>query len=212
MYYERTLFISFLDTYWMDRLAFAVRPQQTHVYFDILLRPFDNDVWFYLLATFLLFFIFDYVMIRFFPPESPFSTDRQIYSSANLYWIDFCLLCRQPYPWLSRLKLSTKICTIIFAFSIFILSNYYGGGLCSLLTIPASVSIDNVNKLADACRSNRIIPLSLDVNYFKKMEVYLFESNFYSLLMNDSRGRIYIHYEKYLKLFNLQRTVKMRFK
>nr|XP_027199936.1 glutamate receptor-like [Dermatophagoides pteronyssinus] len=176
MNHERILVIPFLDTYWMDRLAFAIRKQQPHLDFDILLRPFELDVWLCLLATFLLFFIFDNLMNRLFPPKSSLPTGHQIDSLDNLCWIDFCLLCRQPYPWLARLRLSTKICTIIFIFSISVLSNNYGGGLCSLLAVPASVSIDNIDKLADACRSHRIIPLSLDAGYFQKMK----DTNIYS--------------------------------
>ncbi|OTF73837.1 hypothetical protein BLA29_007415 [Euroglyphus maynei] len=177
MNFERILFIPFLNTYWLDRLAFAIRPQQTHVDFDILLRPFHRDVWLCLLATFLLFFIFDYLMNCLFSSESSSSNGYQIYSSNNLCWIDFCLLCRQPYPLLTRLRLSTKICTIIFIFSISALSNNYGGGLCSLLAVPTSLAIDNLNKLADACRANRIIPMSLDPGYFRKLK----DTNIYSL-------------------------------
>nr|XP_027199916.1 probable glutamate receptor [Dermatophagoides pteronyssinus] len=168
--YERMLFIPFLETYWMDRLAFVIRPQQPYLAFDILLRPFELDVWLCLLATFLLFFIFDQLKNRLFSPKSSVSIGQQIDSLDNLCWINFCLLYRQPYPWLTRLRLSAKICAISFIFSISVLSNNYGGGLCSLLALPASSSIDNLDKLADACRSNHIIPLALNGGFFQKMK------------------------------------------
>ena len=160
-------------------MAFVIRPQQPYLAFDILLRPFELDVWLCLLATFLLFFIFDQLKNRLFSPKSSVSIGQQIDSLDNLCWINFCLLYRQPYPWLTRLRLSAKICAISFIFSISVLSNNYGGGLCSLLALPASSSIDNLDKLADACRSNHIIPLALDGGFFQKMKVFNFKLNFF---------------------------------
>uniref|UniRef100_A0A6P6XLS1 Glutamate receptor ionotropic, kainate 4-like n=1 Tax=Dermatophagoides pteronyssinus TaxID=6956 RepID=A0A6P6XLS1_DERPT len=180
--YDRSLAINFLYPHWVDHLSFATPPPiENYIDYLILLRPFEWTVWFCLSMIMVIFFLYDNLFKQFYHQQ------QQQHQHDSLLWINLTYLLRQPYSLLKNLSISMKIIVILWIFATMIISNLYGGFLYSILTIPISLTIDTIDKLAIASKQNHIIVLG-----FQSTEVYtslyvgiFFLLKCYSLIMNN---------------------------
>lgn len=138
-------------------MSYGTSIPDNDIEFDILMKPFDSLVWLCLMITFALFILLNYL-------KDTIKCDELINNSANyhngnLAWIGLCILLKQRYPLLGSMKISTKICIVIWLLAAIILIDVYGSYLCSFLAIPNDQALDNLEKLVAACENDEIIAL-----------------------------------------------------
>ncbi|KPM02495.1 Glutamate receptor delta-1 subunit precursor (GluR delta-1)-like protein [Sarcoptes scabiei] len=167
--YERHLVVDHLYPHWIDELSYATSLPAKQISFDLLLKPFTWEIWLCIFASFLFLFLFN--TIRFALSCWDSSNLKQndqsqrknekcsMQNNSNIIWISFCLLLQQPSHWLRSLDLTLKIFIVFWMISVFLLAQIYGGRLYSILTIPSQYTIDSILKLADACRSKKMVSL-----------------------------------------------------
>ncbi|OTF69172.1 Ligand-gated ion channel-like protein [Euroglyphus maynei] len=176
---ERMTAADFLFPHEIDQNTFALSASSNegnnNDSINLLIRPFQLQVWFVFLVTFLLFGILHHMFIKPLLGKHLNNLNREFNDKEtclkpkidhNLVWINFCLLLRQSYHWLSNSRSchilsSIKICSIIWALSSLVISNFYTGYLCSMLTLPSTNQIDSIEKFAHACENGQLIPLGL---------------------------------------------------
>nr|XP_046915200.1 glutamate receptor 2-like isoform X2 [Dermatophagoides farinae] len=154
---KRLEVVDFLFPYDHDQYTFANQPlPETGSHMDLLIRPFHYKVFICILFTVILFWLFNWIEKK---------LQQQQYSETNnhhnLLWINFCLLVRQPYHWMSSTGSAIRIALIIWAFSSIILVNFYLYTLCSMLALPLIDKIDTINKFIDACNTGYLIPMAI---------------------------------------------------
>lgn len=156
MTYHRIKVVDFLYPYTVDSLSYGTSKSDITVNFDVLIKPFDVNVWICLLITFALFFILDYVENNFELMDKILKNRRY---KNNLVWTSMCILIGQRCLLLDKFHKSLKICILIWLLSTIMLDILYSSNLFSILTIPDEFEFDSVKKLAHACDKGEIITL-----------------------------------------------------
>lgn len=169
--YNRIFAVNFLEPHYIDSFTFITNPAAKHIGFDVLMRPFRNEVWFV--------FFFMLIIASLFQQFEKYMTSitnivrgqKSSTSKHNIFWINLCLLFRQPYSKLVQINLSLKIFAIIWAISALILTNSYAGCLCSIMALSSEQVIDSVEKLAMECRLKHISTIGINTDYYTSMKV-----------------------------------------
>lgn len=151
--YNRRLIADFLYAHFVDDSTFAIQPLNTidHVQLDLLIRPFESDVWLTFLFLLILFGLFNFLL------KSMTITNEKI--QHNIIWINLCLLTGQPYTLMKYTPFSIRLSTIVWALGTKILYNYYQGSLSSMLAIQNDYIIDTIDKLAMASKTGLVLPM-----------------------------------------------------
>ncbi|XP_075676961.1 ionotropic receptor 40a-like [Dermatophagoides pteronyssinus] len=160
MSYERNSIIRYLYTYQMDHLTFITNQDyQTQINYYLLITPFTGQVWLMILFILLIFYLIKQIRINLMIKCKQQQQQSFVDDYHDDLWIGIGLFFRQPYYRLQSTNLSIKIMMLCWAISAFILSTLYAGFLTSTLSIPNNNCIDTIQRLADECYAQNIIPL-----------------------------------------------------
>ncbi|XP_075591421.1 elongation factor 1-gamma isoform X2 [Dermatophagoides farinae] len=169
--FNRLLAVNFIEPHYVDSFSFTTNPAVQHVGFDVLIRPFRREVWFLMFSIFIISLLFQQFENQMLSITNIVSRHQSLsLLEHNIFWINLCLLFRQPYLKLAEINFSSKIFVIIWAIVALILTNSYAGGLCSILAIPTEHAIDTVEKLAMECQQKHIITLGIDTDYYTSLK------------------------------------------
>lgn len=211
--YNRIFAVNFLEPHYIDSFTFITNPAAKHIGFDVLMRPFRHEVWFvffFMLIIASLFQQFEKYMTSI---TNIVRDQKSSTSKHNIFWINLCLLFRQPYSKLVQINLSLKIFAIIWAISALILTNSYAGCLCSIMALPSEQVIDSVEKLAMECPLKHISTIGINTDYYTSMKVKKWSASFHSKFHSINCRIVQIPHCKILvRIWNSYRTDIKEFK
>ncbi|XP_046910095.2 elongation factor 1-gamma isoform X3 [Dermatophagoides farinae] len=158
--YEELRDVQFFHYHFIDQFGFVTKNITNPIDPGILLKPYDRSVWIYLLFSLFIVYLLSQLQSHFLSLKL---------SSSSIFWLKICALFHQSYIGWSKLSLTYKICFTIWMFAMMVLSNLYGGNLCSILATPSPHPFETIEKLAQACRSGFIIPLGLNTPFYDNL-------------------------------------------
>lgn len=176
MNWKRAKVITYLYPYEIDVLTFGSSFPDNYINIDILFKPFGQIVWFFIILSLILFTIFDQTKnyFKIIHKENLQKPNKQRRHNGNLFWIGIHILLKQNYHQINSLYVPSKICVIGWIISALVLANYYSGFLCSTLTIPNSIEINSLEKLAEACLSQKYKVLGKKITGIDVLQVIFF--------------------------------------
>ncbi|KAH7641335.1 hypothetical protein HUG17_4379 [Dermatophagoides farinae] len=154
--YDRKSVVDFLYPYLYGHYTFAMAKIPIVTDFDIFIKPFQSTVWSCLLITLIMICLL-YLAAKHMMPRH-----------VNLILISFSILLRQPYHVQRNHQIissSAKIWFLIWAIMSMVLVNVYESYVFSTLTMTKSNDIDTIEKLAESCRKQQILPYSINNSY-----------------------------------------------